>query len=215
MKSHLLFTKRQVPVPTVWGWLLILVSVVAAFWIILGFSHSFLAVSKPVNGEILVVEGWIPDDALERAAEQFHKGSYRFIAVTGGPLDQGSYLKEYGNYAQLGAATLSKLGIEDSLIIPVSAPAVSRDRTFTSALAFKNWLEKGGTDIKSLDLCSFDAHSRRSALLFRRALGKDVEVGVIAIDDGTYDSSNWWRTSTGFRMVVGEMIAYVYVMVFR
>ncbi|MFP4014936.1 MAG: ElyC/SanA/YdcF family protein, partial [Chitinispirillaceae bacterium] len=203
------------PFPTIWGWLLISIFSLAALWTVLKFSHSFLAVSKPVNGEILVVEGWVPDDALEKAAEQFRRGTYRFIAVTGGPLDQGSYLIEYGNYAQLGAATLSKLGIEDSLIVPVSAPAVSRDRTFTSAVALKNWLQKSGEEIGSLDLCSFDAHSRRSALLFRRALGKELKVGVIAIPDPSYDSSNWWRTSMGFRMVVGEGIAYVYALVFR
>ncbi|MFP4681108.1 MAG: YdcF family protein [Chitinispirillaceae bacterium] len=213
MKPHILFRKRQVLFPTVWGWLLISSIIALSFWGTLKFSHSFLAVSEPVNGEIMVVEGWIPDFAMKEAARRFSDGDYRFIAVTGGPLDQGSYLKEHRNYAQLGVATFSRLGIADSLLVAVSAPAVSKDRTHTSAVALKRWLEKTGSEVRSLDLYSFDAHSRRSALLFRRALGKEYEIGVIALPDLSYDSSNWWRTSMGFRMVMGEIIAYAYALI--
>jgi len=150
---------------------------------------------------------------MGKAAQIFTSGRYNSIAVTGGPLDQGAYLKEYRTFAHLGAATLVKLGIPDSVIITIPAPAVSRDRTFTSAVALRDWLKNNGDNIKTIDLASFDAHSRRSALLFRKALGKHYAVGIIALPDGSYDSRNWWRSSVGFRMVIGELIAYVYALV--
>ena len=36
-------------------------------------SHDFLATNKPINGDILVVEGWIPISALNEAKRKFEK----------------------------------------------------------------------------------------------------------------------------------------------
>jgi hypothetical protein len=63
----------------------------------------------------------------------------------------------------------------------------------------------------NVNLFSLGPHARRSRLLFRRALGKEVTVGVVALSSGDYDARHWWRTSQGFRSVTGELIAYCYV----
>ncbi len=215
MRLPPLLKKRELTVPTVWGWLALLLLSSVVLFSALRFSHSFLAITRPVGGGIMVIEGWIPDDALKAATEYFQRESYSTIVVTGGPLESGSFLKEYADYSKLGAATLRKLGVPDSSLISVPAPYVSRDRTLTSAMVFKHWLDSTGYKCTKLDLYSFDAHSRRSAMLFRRALGKEVRVGVVALPDFSYDSRNWWKTSSGFRMVVGEMIAYVYAFLIR
>ena len=38
-------------------------------------SHDFLAINKPINGDILVVEGWIPISALNEAKRKFYQVS--------------------------------------------------------------------------------------------------------------------------------------------
>jgi hypothetical protein len=54
------------------------------------------------------------------------------------------------------------------------------------------------------------AHARRTRLLFQKALGPDIKVGVIAIETRNYDGRHWWRSSTGVREVLTEGIGYLY-----
>jgi hypothetical protein len=51
-------------------------------------------------------------------------------------------------------------------------------------------------------------------MLFSKALGKNVAVGVIACNDRSYDSRRWWHYSAGLRAVIGEMMVYVYALFF-
>jgi hypothetical protein len=57
---------------------------------------------------------------------------------------------------------------------------------------------------------SLGPHTRRTRLLFEKALGKEVSVGVMAVEDQDYDPRHWWRSSEGFRVVSGELLAYGY-----
>jgi hypothetical protein len=59
-----------------------------------------------------------------------------------------------------------------------------------------------------------DAHARRTRLLYHKAFGKTVTVGVIAVSTPDYDSTQWWRYSDGVREVIGESIAYIYARFF-
>lgn len=52
-----------------------------------GSVINFLYVNKPVEPDIMVVEGWISDQALQGALESFRKQGYSHIVTTGGPLD--------------------------------------------------------------------------------------------------------------------------------
>ncbi len=65
-------------------------------------------------------------------------------------------------------------------------------------------------DATSLNLMTMSDHSRRSRLLFRKALGRDYHVGIISIESQDYDPNRWWKSSEGVRTVVGEIIAYGY-----
>src|SRR5450756_1386531 len=53
-------------------------------------------------------------------------------------------------------------------------------------------------------------HARRSRLLFEKALGKGVTVGVMPIAANDYDEQHWWHSSQGVRVTIGEMLAYGY-----
>jgi uncharacterized SAM-binding protein YcdF (DUF218 family) len=92
------------------------------------------------------------------------------------------------------------------------APArvVDRDRTFSSAVALRDWLRAHGVFVQSLNLVTEDVHARRSRLLFQKAFGDGVTVGIIAVPNPDYDIRHWWRYSEGVRDVIGETLAYLY-----
>ncbi len=78
------------------------------------------------------------------------------------------------------------------------------------AVALKQWWRAHGMAPTNVNLFSVGPHARRSRLLFKRALGKEVSVGVVAFSPGDYDVRHWWRSSQGFRTVTSEFIAYCY-----
>jgi hypothetical protein len=53
-------------------------------------------------------------------------------------------------------------------------------------------------------------YMRAHAPFFKKALGKNVAVGVIAVPNPDYDARHWWSYSEGVKHVVSEATAYVY-----
>ena len=177
--------------------------------------HSFLAINKPIQSEVLVVEGWLPKYALKKAVEEFELGEYNQLVTTGGPLPLGSYLTEFfptiKSYAEISASTLETMGIEKSKIVAISSPLIERNRTYSTAIALRNWLlNNRDLSVTSLNIFSLGSHARRTRLLFDLALGDIANVGIIATDNITYNASRWWYSSAGVRTVLGEVIAYIY-----
>ena len=176
--------------------------------------HPFLAVNDPVIGGVLAVEGWAPDYVLVAAQNEFTNHHYAKLCVTGGPLEVGAPLSQYQTYAELGTAVLLKLGMATNQVVAVPAPYVRQDRTYTAARALKDWLRKNAGAVTGVHVITVGAHSRRSRLLYAKALGKGYTVGMTAVPDRNYDELHWWRSSQGFRNVTGEVIAYVYARLF-
>ena len=193
------------------GWAVIVLIGAVMFLFALRQIHPFLAVNDPVSGGAMVVEGWAPDYALESAIAEFRKDHYEKLYVTGGPMERGAPLSEYKTYAELGAATVVKLGLSGDVVQAVPAPWVRRDRTHACAVALRDWLREHGVSPGKVNLITVGPHARRSRLLFQKVLGNDVTMGVTAIPDKDYDPDKWWRSSQGVRVVLSEMIAYVYV----
>ncbi len=191
------------------GWIGVCIILVAGFVGTIANIYQFLSVNDPVRGNILVVEGWLPDYALQRAVHIFERRNYRLIVTTGGPLERGSFLIKYKTYAQLAKSTMLKLGVAANEIVSVPAPKVRKDRTYESALALKKWLRTFDKNIHSIDILTLGPHARRSRLLFRKAMGPFVKVGVIDAKDESYNPDRWWRYSAGVRSVIEEAI-YIY-----
>ena len=197
-------------VPTGQGWLALGVSAVAVLASLVLGIHPFLAVTEPVEEGFLLVEGWLHDDAVPDVLRRFGNGKYRCILTTGGELSRGSLLADFGNFAELSAATLVQAGVSPGKIRAIPALPSVRNRTYSSAVAVAKWLAASGVSTRSLDVMSTGAHARRSRLLYEMALGQGVDVGVISIPPTAYDQDTWWRTSSGVRTVIGELTAYIY-----
>lgn len=176
--------------------------------------HPFLALTKPAPNGVLVVEGWSPDYALELAMAEFRRNHYDKLYVTGGPLERGAPLSEYKSFAELGAATLVRLGLSSNAVQAVPAPLVRQDRTYTSAVTLRQWCQEHGISLKTMHVMTEGPHARRSRLLFKKAFGNEVVVGVTAVPVRDYDPQHWWRSSAGVRTVISEALAYGYVRLF-
>ncbi len=172
--------------------------------------HPFLAVTAPVTAKVMVIEGWLPDYALEEAVAQYHRDGYETIYTTGGPLERGSYLSEYRTFAQAAAATLLKLGMATNTVHAVPAAPTHRNRTYESAVALREFLSSQGTVLNAINLVTEGTHARRSRLCFERALGRGMLVGVISIENRDYESDRWWRYSSGIKTIFGETMAVLY-----
>jgi hypothetical protein len=191
------------------GWLIVIVVTVTAGVIGAMAAYPFLAVTERTGGEVLVVEGWIPSDAIGGAAAEFGRGQYRYLVVVLGmneKADSGSQMDK-GNHV---VDWLTKYGVPSQDIQAISYETGNRDRTYHGAVAVRQWLTAHAHEVKALDVVTAGTHARRSRLLYEKAFGRAISVGVIAIRSGGYDPAHWWRSSEGIREVPFEAIAYLY-----
>jgi DUF218 domain len=197
------------------GWLLVTsAGLVAAYFVFLNI-HPFLAITHRVNTNVLVVEGSVQRYAIRGGAEEFKNGSYERIFTTGGPVaGNGGYINDYNTSASVGAEILKKFGVRDDLVQMVPSRVFARERTYSSAVALRDWFHEHNTSVHSINVLTEDAHARRTRLLYQKAFGKDVAVGVIAVSNPDYNPEDWWHYSDGVREVLGETIAYIYARFF-
>lgn len=196
------------------GRLLIFALSLGLFSVLFFNLYSFLAPDHAPKTGIMVIEGWMHDDALAEAAHRFETGNYSLIACAGIPIETGSYLQEYGSYSEMTAARLRELGIPKKRILVCTADDFTKDRTYQSAVVLRDTLVKEGISEKKLHLVTTGPHGRRSRMLFKKALGKEYEIGITCLPESTYDPAKWFACSEGVRSVVGETIAYVYAKLF-
>ncbi|MEO5959995.1 MAG: YdcF family protein [Opitutaceae bacterium] len=172
----------------------------------------FLGPAHRLAADVLVVEGWVHPYAIRAAVEEFKTGSYRYIVTTGGPvLGTGEYTNDFNTSASVGAERLVAAGMPAELVRMAPARNVDRDRTYSSALVLKTWLRTQPIPVTRINVLTEDVHARRTWLLFQKALGSEVAVGIVSIQNPDYDWKRWWRFSEGVREVLGETIAYAYV----
>src|SRR4030095_10499040 len=89
-----------------------------------------------------------------------------------------------------------------------------RDRTYSSAVALRDWFREHDFRTRSINILTEDVHARRTRLLFGKAFGPNVSVGVIAVPNPDYDAKRWWGYREGVEQVIGESIAYIYAKFF-
>ncbi|MGB3648150.1 MAG: hypothetical protein WA992_06380 [Desulfobulbales bacterium] len=192
-----------------WMWLLALGGL--TLFLFLLTIHPFLAPTKPVDADILIVDNFLEDYGLKELSDEFRSKNYSLILSAGVRLPQGSPLAaEYKTSGELSAAILKKFGISEKAIVPIIPKPVERDRTFASALTVKNWLEQNNIQSKGINLFSIGPHARRSWMLYKEAMGEEIPVGIITCENREYDPKRWWKTSSGVRTVLDETIAYIY-----
>lgn len=196
---------------TVRGWLAVFVLIPLVGWMLILSLYPFLAVTHRVDANLLVVEGWIHEYAVHVGAEEFKAGSYRRVFTTGGPTQgTGAYISDAFTAASVGASRLRKAGVAAEFVQMVPSHVNDRDRTYSSAIALREWFHKNGVSVTAINIVTEDFHARRTRLLFEKAFGDGVKIGIIAVINPDYDPAHWWRYSEGVRDALSEAIAYLY-----
>ncbi|AKJ64656.1 ElyC/SanA/YdcF family protein [Kiritimatiella glycovorans] len=177
--------------------------------------YPFLACERPAqDAEILVIEGWLSDHALDRAVDVWREGGYDRIVTAGGPHRYGSSLMPWPTYAQATRARLIERGVPASRILAAPARKVRRNRTYAAACRVGETLAGLCPAGAAVDVLSVGAHARRSRYLYRLALADRHPVGVRSIVPEAYEPARWHTCSEGVREVIGEMLAYGYARLF-
>lgn len=206
-----LFQRQQLWLPTLWGWLVLLVASVAACVIAGRYIYIFLAPNDPApQARTLVVEGWMTGEELDQAVVAFRLGNYERVITTGGPTESWFKFSGSSNYAVWAASYLKTHGLVDADVTPVPTPASAQDRTFLSAVKVRDWATTHHLALNAFDVFSAGTHARRSRILYRMAFGPNVEVGVLSAWPQEYDEHHWWRTSAGAKSVITEMISLLW-----
>jgi len=197
------------------GWLLLVLTGLVSGYLVFSNVQGFLATTHRVDANILVVEGWIHKYAIRGAAEEFYRGGYKEVYTTGGPENgTGEYVNDYQTSASIGAEILKKLGVPEDHVQMAASHVNGRDRTYSSAIALRNWLRDHNADVRGMNVVTEGCHARRTQLLFQKAFGNNVALGIIAVPNPDYNPKYWWHYSDGVREVIGESLAYLYARLF-
>lgn len=196
------------------GWIALIVFAAGVFGTLFLGVHPFLSVTERTETPCLVVEGWVPNYALEESITEFRSKSYRKMFTVGADILNGVNIDPGDNHATYAAKRLAWLGMKPSFVQAVPSPVHFRDRTYGSALALKEWLDRNEPGVRSFNLVTVSVHARRSRLLFQEAFGDKVRVGIISVEDREYDPKRWWQSSEGVKEVISEGAGYLYARFF-
>lgn len=195
---------------TGFGWAFLVCIIPLASIFLVWKIYPFLAVSKPVNSDVMVVEGWVSAPILKVVAETFQEGNYKVIYTVGSSFDSETSEIEK-SIAQTALDHLIRFGVSvDSVKAVSTKPGINQDRTYWSAVELKEWFDSNNIFVDSLNVVTEGPHSRRSRLLFKKAFRDNVIIGVVSIPAFDYDPSGWWRYSEGVKEVISEGAAYFY-----
>ena len=206
-----LLRRRNVWLPTLWGWAVLALTAVAVVSFGTSKLYWFLAPRKPVGATLLVVEGWMDPEELDQVRRLYLERGYQRILTIGGPIENAFErrpgIQSYGDRAR---DYLVRRGLPAAEVVAVSAPDSEQDRSYLNAVMAREWVATSGSGIDALDVASVGPHARRSWLLHALAFGPSARVGVIAVTPDKYNPNTWWRTSAGAKDVITEAVAWLW-----
>ena len=185
-----------------------------AVMVFMRYIPVFLSINKPVESKVLVIDGQMSDYAILKAIRIFDSCHYELIITTGGIIQSGYQLSGNKTMAGYSRDMITGYGLKSEKIIALEGGNVIRNRTYASAQMLQNWIRESKYPYNAFNIFSVGTHARRSRLLFRKALGKEYQVGTVTIENPAYEPRTWWRSSIGARSVISETIAYIYVRFF-
>ena len=202
-----LFRRRTIWFPTLCGWLLLagIFGGSLLLWILRG--EAFLASTDRRPAEVLVVEGWIGDDGVRAAADEFKRGGYRYVVATGGATGHRWSLGHL-TYTEIAEEDLLRAGIPRDQVIAAKPDDVARERTYESAVAVRSALAAKGLHPRAINDFTLGAHARRSRLVFAKVFHGESEVGVVSWRPAEYHDDAWWHSSERAQDFLKETVGY-------
>ena len=210
MKFPALFRRRNLVLPTLTGWLVILLACgLVTLYLIRGIA-GFLTVYEPIDADYLVIEGWMNKQELDQSLDYFNSADYRLAIIVGGPVTDDFHGID-SNLAERATGYLRGRGLAQDRSVVIATPYSAQNRTFLNAVMTRDWFERQGIELSRLDVFSSHVHTRRSRDLYQLAFGDNVTVGVIPSHPDDFDPAHWWRSSESGKNVAVEFAGWLLV----
>jgi len=162
-------------------------------------------VPKRSDAQVLVVQGWVFNFVVEEAVEEFRRGRYRAVLVTGNNFEAG----------RTGKKLITKGVPEDRVVVIPYSKKVVNHFTFHEAFSVKDALKRNFSDVTIINVATSSVHSKKTVTAFKKVLGKKVEVGIVATKSN-YEKCNHRLMSKGMlRLTARFFIGYVYALLWR
>ena len=127
-----------------------------------------------------------------------------------GDLDRKDRFKNnFGSYAEFARNELLLMGLDSSLVLSVPGNRVRINRTLSSALAFREWLNSAGIKVNGINIVTLGTHAKRSWLTYNKILDKKYNIGIISLPDYKTRSSRKNTVLKTLREILG--IAYYWI----
>jgi len=167
------------------------------------FGEKVLSKNIPVKANILIIEGWLPAEALEMIPERVNLSGYESILITG-----MAFTKNVKSEAKNTADFLKLLGVKEPLIT-LDTLYPGRNRTRAYAVNCKKWIDisyKGKP--YSINIISLDFHSKRTYFTYK-SLEKGIDIGIISMP--VTNSSDLYISSRieRYRYILKEYISLI------
>lgn len=210
-----LFRRRELWWPTRLGALVIVVAVLGAVASLGATVQGLLTPHAPARGpdgrgaRTLVIEGWLDAGELDRAIAVAQRGRYDRIITSGGPIEPWLDAGAWGTFAQRAVVYLRAHGPVGMLVSAAPAPETTQERTYTSAVAVRDWLRTQPSPPTAIDVLTAGVHARRSWLAYRLAFGHTAEVGIVTVARSGHDALPWWQSTSAAKATIGEVFGFV------
>lgn len=181
----------------------------AVLFLFIWFVHPFLAISRPVKADTLVVEGWVPEYVAAEAANEMRSGRYRMIFISGLFLEKTDPRFRYGSDSAIVESWLLKRGIPKNLIeaCPIECP--SFNRTSHMARAVRDRMQSLKYTPQGVNVMTLGPHARQTRLAYNRMLGQTTAVGVISYPKNDYNPERWWTSSAGIAKTTKDFAGWL------
>lgn len=107
-------------------------------------AYDYLCFQKSSESDILVAEGWLPDDALDKVKQEFEKGKYRVLITTGFPFHNG-YPMGTGGTTEFEIYSQVEVNNDNQYAITVTLKGTPAKKAFPHIWVFADSIRIGET----------------------------------------------------------------------
>jgi hypothetical protein len=190
------------------AWITLVVAA-GALIIFIEFIYPFLSVTRRVDANILVVEGWIPDYMLPSAAKEFQQGRYSVLLVSGLQGDPAADQAGNPHEATRNAARLAELGVPRAALVSCPAPFARWLRTSKTARAVRDKVIELAIAPRGINIITAGPHARETWVAYQHIFGAEMPVGIISIPRSEYAPGRWWMSRQGWYFVAKDLVSWL------
>jgi hypothetical protein len=173
------------------------------------FVHPFLAITKRVDADVLVVEGWIPAYMMPSVADEFRRGNYSRVLVSGLQDDPSTDPSGANSDALRTTLRLAEAGVPRTVLVPCPTPFARWQRTAKTARAVREKTAELNFKPTGINVVTAGPHARETWVAYQHAFGRTAPVGIISIPKTSYPAERWWTSRQGLVWVPKDFLGWL------